>query len=319
MNHGRSVLQISSIAILACACACNNGNEGKPAPAASASVAPAASAPAPSASVAVKPHNERGPGHGGVDAVLFGAARDLQISDAQKAKLAALQDDMHDRDTDPRDAMKAFAGDLAAQVRAGKIDASQFKPDEAAFDTAMKTMLDKQATALAGLHDTLDAGQRKALADAVHAKADARDAEAKAHEGDAGAGAWIARRLDRMTNDLGLDAGQQKQLGAVLAKQPPPTAMRDDMKKQVDAVLTAFQADSFDATKVLQATTKTPREAMDRQISFTKQVLSILQPDQREKLAVTMVKPSGRGGPGGPPSDDDNDHVRPSGGGGGGN
>ncbi len=315
MNRRRCALWlVSSIAVLACACNNGENKEGQPTPAVSVSAAPppAPSSPAPSATVADKARGERGPGHGGVDSVLFRAARDLQLTDAQKAKVDALQSGLHDRDTDPRDAMKAFAGDLAAQVRGGKIDASKLQPDEAALDTAMKGMLDKQATALAGLHDVLDAAQRKALADAVHAKAASREAEAKMQDAGAVAGERIARKLERMTNDLGLDASQQKQVGALLAKQPGMAAMRDEIKKQVDAVLTAFQADSFDATKALQATIKAPHEAMDRQIAFTGQLLSVLHPEQLEKLATTTARPPGRG------ADDDDDHGRAGGGGGGG-
>jgi len=300
MNHRRSVLcLISSIAVFACD---KGSNSGEPTPPASVSVvAPAAtSAPAPSATEAEKPR-ERGPGHGGVDAIFFRAAHDLTLTDAQKAKLAVLEGQLRDRDTDPRDAMKAFSSDLAAQVRAGKIDASKLQTDEAALDTAMSVMLGKQAAALAGLHDALDAGQRKSLADAVRARAAGR--EAKEHDG--GAGDWSARRLERMTSDLGLDAGQQKQVAALLAKEPGPATMHDDMKKQMDAILTAFQSDSFDAQKALQPTIKAPHDTMDREIAFTSQLLSVLHPDQREKLAVSTAKRSGRGGPGESWSDED--------------
>jgi hypothetical protein len=307
MNHRRSALWlVSSIAALACN---NSSSGGSPASNASASVVAmvASSAPAPSATASEKPRGpERGPGHGGVDAVFFNAARDLQLSDVQKSKVAALEGQLRDRETEPRDAMKAFASDLAGQIKAGKIDASKLQPDEAAIDTAMKAMLDKQATALAGLHDALDAGQRKALADAIRAKSAARDAEAKAHDG--GVSDWSARRLERMTNDLGLDAGQQKQVGALLAKQPGMAAMHDDMNKQMDAILTAFQADAFEASKALQATIKAPHDAMDRQIAFMGQILPLLHADQRDKLAASSAKGGGRRGPGGMSSDDDEGH-----------
>jgi hypothetical protein len=299
----------------ALAVACNN-KDAQPTPAPSASVAAqvAPSAPAPSAvPPPVQRRHERGPGHGGVDSILFGAAGDLPLGDDLKAKVAALQGKLHDRETGPRDAMKAFSTDLAAQVSAGKIEVAKLRPDETAFDNAMKDMLGKQATALGGLHDALDAGQRKALADAVHARAAAREAEAAGR--DAGAGEWVARKLERMTNDLGLDAGQQKQVGAILAKQPAPAVARDEMKKQVEAVLTAFQAESFDAAKVLQPTLKGPHDALDRQVALTSQLLAVLHPDQREKLARATTRP-GRGGPGGWTSEDDDGHR---GGGGGGN
>jgi Spy/CpxP family protein refolding chaperone len=314
MNHPWSALWlVSSILVLACD---KGSSAGEPTPPASASVAVPAttSAPALSAPAAEKPR-EKGPGHGGVDAVLFRAAHGLTLSDAQRAKLAVLEGQLHDRDTDPRDALKTFSNDLAAQIRAGKIDSSKLQADEAALDTAMSIVLGKQSVALAGLHEALDAGQRKALADAVRAKAAAREAEAKDQDG--GAGDPSARRLDRMATDLGLDPGQQKQVAALLAKQPSLVAMRDDTNKRMDAILTAFQADAFDAQKVLQPTTKAPHDAMDRQIAFTSQLLAVLHPDQREKLAVSTAKRGGRGRPGESWSDEDDGHGGGGGGGGG--
>jgi hypothetical protein len=128
-------------------------------------------------------------------------------------------------------------------------------------------------------------------------------------EGDAGD--WVAHKLTRMTTDLGLDAGQQKQVAALLAKQPSPAAMRDDMKKVLSAVLAAFQAGTFDATTALQPTLKGPHDALDQQIAFTTQLLPVLHADQREKLATSTTRPAGRGETW---SDEDDGH-----GGGGGN
>ena len=303
MNHRWSALWLlSSMTVFACDKA---GSGGEPAPPASATaaVSSATSTPAVSATTAEKP-SERGSGHGGVDAVLFRAAHELTLSDAQKATLATLEGQLHDCDTDPRDARKTFSNDSATQVRAGKLDISRLQADEAAFDTAMSVMLGKQAGALAGLHAALDAGQRNALADAVRAKAAAREPKDR----DGGAEDWSARRLERMTSDLGLDPGQQKQVAAVLAKQPSPAATRADMNKRMDAVLTAFQADSFDAQKAMQATTKVAREAMDQQISFTSQLLAVLHADQRERFAASTAKHGGRGGPGDAWSDEDDGH-----------
>ena len=238
----------------------------------------------------------------------------MPLSDALKAKVASLEEQLRDRDTGPRDAMKAFSGDLAAQVKTGKVDPSKLQPDEAALDAAMKGMVDKQAKALAGLHDALDAGQRKALADAVHARSAAHEAD-KGPDG--GAPDWTARRLERMTRDLGLDAGQQKQVGVLLGKQPGPAAMRAEMNKQVEAVLTAFQADSFDATKSLQPAIKASHDALERRITFTVQLLPLLHADQRDKLATSTTKSSGRGGSDAW-ADDDEGHGGGGGGGGGG-
>jgi hypothetical protein len=306
---------VLSLALLACD---KSSGSDAPAPSASAVVAPSAPpsgtpATAPSAQVAEKP---RGPGKGGIDAILFRAARDLTLTDAQKTQIDGLESKLRDRDTGPRDAMKTLLSDLATQVRAGKVDASKLSPDETAIDAATKAMIDKQATALAGLHDAIDAGQRKALADAVTTNTAAREARAKAHEGDGGD--WTARRLDRLTSDLGLDAGQQKLALGFLMKQPSPPALREEMSKQMAAVLMAFQTDTFDASKALAPMLKTSHDAVDRQIAFTGQLLGVLKPEQRERFATSTMRPVGKGGPGETWSDDDDGHGGGGGGGGGG-
>jgi hypothetical protein len=305
-----AVSVVTSLVLLGC----SKSGEGQAAPDAAPS-ASAAVAPAPASTLPEKRRGpERGPGHGGVDSILFRAARDLPFRDDQKAKLAALQDKLRDRETDPRDAMNAFATDLAAQVRAGKVDAAKLQPDEAALDAAMGKMLDKQAAALTGIHDTLDAGQRKALVDAVHARAAARDAS------DAGATAWTARKLDQLTSELGLGADPAQQVKALLAKQTGDDADRETMKAEIESILTAFEADTFDATAALKPTLAAPHAVLDRQIALTSQLMPLLRPDQREKLAVSTMKPPPRGGWGGwPPGDDGHGGGGGGGGGAGGN
>ncbi|MEO6574839.1 MAG: hypothetical protein ABIP89_13425, partial [Polyangiaceae bacterium] len=283
-----------STSLLACN---NNGSSGgsvqTTSPASASAVASAAIPAAPSTSVTPR-GSGKGPGHGGVDAILFTEARALpSLTDAQKATIDGLEGQLHDRDTAPRDAMKAFSTDLAAQVRAGKIDLAKLKPDQLANEAAMKGMVDKQAKALGGLHDALDAAQRKAVVDAARAKSAAH--EAKLGERDSGTADFTARKLERMTTELGLDAAQQKVIGALIAKQANGSgvdAMRDDMKKQMDATLTAFQADSFDAQKTFAQTMSMAKTGLDKQVVFVSQLLPILRPDQREKLAASTEKPA---------------------------
>ena len=292
---------LSFVAPLSCE---SKGSGPSAGPASSAVVMPASSetssTPAAAAATAKPSGPERGPGHGGVDRVLFRAARELPLSDTQQAKVASLEDQLRDRDTGPRDAINTLSNDLAAQVRSGKIDPAKLQRDEAALDAAMKGMLDKQAKALAGLHDVLDAGQRKALADTVRDRLASRQA---------GGGDWAARRLEQMTSDLALDGGQQKQVGALLAKEPDPVARRDEANRQTEAIVAAFQAQSFDALDALEPTIRSSHETVDRRIAFTGQLLSLLHPDQREKLAASTAKPAGRGASAAWSSDDEDGRV----------
>lgn len=224
--------------------------------------------------------------------MLFSEAHDLpSLTDAQKTTIDGLEGQLYDRDPAPRQAMKAFSANLAAQVRAGKIDPAKLKPDQDVYETATKGIVEKQAKALGGLHDALDATQRKAVVDAARARSAAH--EAKMAEHDAGVGEFTARKLQRMTAELGLDAAQQKSVGALIAKEATGTgidAMRDDLKKQVEATLTGFETDSFDPQKTFAQTMSMAKAGMEKQVVFVTQLLPILRPEQREKLALSTER-----------------------------
>jgi hypothetical protein len=223
--------------------------------------------------------------------MFFLATKDLGLDADTQAKIEALKENLRDRDTAPRDALKTFRMDVASGVRAGKIDATKMKFDEADIDKSMGIMRDKQAKALDGLHAVLDASKRQALADAMRTRWMAHDAV-----GESGATAdWAKQRTDRMTADLGLDATQQAQVAALVAKQDSAGALKaihDTTRTQMDRLVKAFVSDTFDATKALPDAlgTKTPHDAADRRIALVSGILAILHPDQREKLATLIEK-----------------------------
>jgi Spy/CpxP family protein refolding chaperone len=288
------------------------------APVTQASSAAAASSPVASASASAGHGDKHGPGGGGgMSGMLFHAARDLGLSPDVAAKVDAAQEPLRGDDPAQGDSFKTFHTDLVAMVKAGKMDTAKVTADEAAIDAAMKVHDDTEAAALNGLHDALSSDQRKALVAAVQAKQGERDAKdaQKAPPPDAGPADFAAKRLAEMTTDLGLDAGQQKQVQAILLKQAPPApaqmqAMKDAMKAKMAAVLTAFAGDTFDAKKLEPfATWQGPRQMMDKHVAVLTQLLPILHDDQRAKLADEMDKTKGRmmmGGHGG--HDDDGEH-----------
>jgi Spy/CpxP family protein refolding chaperone len=279
-------------------------SSGGPAPAPSASTPPAAapSVSGPVAAAAMKPRPMIGR-HGGIAAGLFRATNDLTLTDAQKDSLTAIETALKADDDGVRTAMKAFRADLLAGVKAGKLDTAKMTADDAVVDKAIADHQDKEATALDSLYKLLDATQRTAVVAAVRAK----QAERETHmtgwmkEADGGAPDWGKKRLDKLTADLGLDAGQQKQAAAILTKAAdPPNAAGmqsrwDDMKKRMDALLTAFASPTFDAKKadltVLPG--KAAHDPMDHMVAFFTQLLPVLHPDQRDKLAASMDRPFG--------------------------
>lgn len=306
---------------------CDKPAENGPAPSPSGSVATTGSAAAP-----IKPGFKKGKHHfraGGPHAVFFRAAHAQNLSDAQKAKLEEIAKGLKGDDASPRDELAKLHDALIAGVKAGKIDQAKVDAAQAEVEKAMKARREKDAEALNALHATLDGPQRKAVA------AHVRDRMAKQAEK---AGKWKdkapkvegkgpgAFMLKRMTDDLGLDDAQQKKVEALLPKgDAKPPFDPEAMKKRFDDMLTAFEGDAFDAKKLEGfegggpgAAGKKPHGFMDAK--FLSELLPILKPEQREKLAANMAKPMGHPGkkPGGAPpapnapdSDSDSDDDAP--------
>lgn len=288
MNERRWMM---GVLISMCTIACHASEDSSGETASSASAAPSASA----AFANQHPRHNRG---GGLEGLIFNAAHDLPtLTDEQKTKIDTAEDEvpMPGQDTGPRDAAKAFSTDLAAQIRAGKIDATKLQPDEAAMDAALNGMLEKQAKALSDLHDALDVTQRTTIATNLHTSIAAAPDPSITH--DAGAPAdRVARQVDRMSTDLTLDDAQKKQITAVLLKDEKAKDAKppQDKRKDLDVVLSAFQADTFDAKQTLSQAMfggKAPHEGMDDQIKMTAELVPILHPDQREKLAAAAERP----------------------------
>ena len=92
-----------------------------------------------------------------------------------------------------------------------------------------------------------------------------------------------------------------------MAKGEPMTpaamdAKKADMKKRMDTLLTAFEADAFDAKKMDMAIMpgKKPHEMLDKHVQFFTQLLPLLKPEQREKLAASMDRRTTTGNMGRP-------------------
>jgi hypothetical protein len=246
--------------------------------------------------------------HGGIAAGLFRAAHDLELKDAQKDSLDTIEANLKADDEGIRTAMKAFRADLVVGVRFGKLDAAKLAADDAVVDKAIADHQAKEAEALDSLHALLDSTQRTTVIASVRTRQAEREGRLagwiQGKDSDGGDFNWGQKRVDRLTAELGLEAAQQKQIAAVLAKvsDPPNGAgMKsrwEDVKSRMEALLTAFASDGFDAKKtdltILPG--KTAHDPMDHIVAFFSQVLPILHPDQRDKLATELDKPFGSGG-----------------------
>lgn len=220
-------------------------------------------------------------------------AESLSLPDDKKASLEKIQASLRPGDSEEsaKTEMKALHTELLAQVKAGKIDQSKLDPHLAALEKDVQAKQDKEAAALNDLHALLDATQRKALVADVRAKHEQR--EAKMGDKTWSKDDFAKKRLEKMTQALSLDDTQQKKIQAIVDKDDTkPADMHAEMKKQMDSLLTAFEADSFDAKKqeVFSSAAKRARAMASKETTFLTQILPVLKPEQREKLATTLEK-----------------------------
>lgn len=267
-----------------------------------------------------------GRGMGGPVATLLTAAKALELPDDLKAKIDAIGEAMHpaDEGTATRDAMKNLNATLAEGIKAGKLDKAKIAEHEKALKAAHEARAERQHKALGDLHALLDAEKRKQLVENVkktQAEREARLANRKPPppEDPKRTEERNKRRVDQMTAELGLDEAQQKKVLALLAKEkpagPPMGRGPEEQKKRMDAVIAAFEKDTFDGKKLDLA--GDPPERIESTIAHVTGMLAILKPEQREKFAARyegrpgfgrgpmmgrrgLGGPDGPGGPGGP-------------------
>jgi hypothetical protein len=222
---------------------------------------------------------------------LFAAASTLSLPSSQASAVESIQDEIRGDRKQVRDAFGQLHQDLAAQVRAGAIDSTKLQGDATAAVGALDAHYNKETSALNQLHAALDPSQRLAAAETARTQL----AEAAAARATVDERAW---RLERLTSELGLDAAQQQQVSTQLAAQLPASsterALRQSMAQQL---LSAFEADTFDAVTALPAATWSPgstvRAEIERRASFLSQLLPILRPDQRDLLATQLENREG--------------------------
>lgn len=314
MKTGASVWALLPLAVGAFAIlvACDKGGGGDgtspsatapatsagPVTSAAASPSPSAAASASAAAFAAKGMTRR---HVGLAGALLRGAYDFNLTDAQRTALDKAEDALYaDASTSPWTAMKTFQMDLVAGIRATKLDNAKLQADYTAIDKAVEGGQAREADALNALHATLDSTQRQALAGQVKARRAAHERSPMTAP-DGGPIDWSKNRLVRLTAELSLDDAQQKAVAALLAKDTTMTpaaiqARRDAGQKRMDTLLTEFAKDSFDARKLdlSQGGGKTPHDTMERHATMTAGLLTILHPDQREKLAVRTERMANR-------------------------
>ena len=230
----------------------------------------------------------------------FHAAHDLKLSPDQSLAIDQIEAALRASDQGSKGARHALQSDVVAGIRAGKLDANTMRADYAALDAAANDHAGRQAQALDGLWAVLDPAQRADLALAVRTRL-AAHALRPPGEPDEVADDWTARRLERLDDTLGLDEVQKRAVSGLLKKSALPssdelTARKDAAVARGDALLRAFARDpAFDARKLDDggAANHEAEELIEKEVTFLGQLVTVLTPAQREKLAVSRERQPG--------------------------
>jgi Spy/CpxP family protein refolding chaperone len=220
------------------------------------------------------------------------------LTDAQKASLEKFQETLHA--SAPGKDIKALHTAEIAGVKAGKLDVAKLKSELEAIDKAVEARHEKDIEVLNGLYKELKPEQRKALVAALKIKMAEHEKKAGEHE-KKDVEEWQKKRLEHLTKELDLDAAQQKTVAGLMEKSHPTAAAmkehHEEMKKRMEALLTAFEGEGFDAKKLEGAGPgKKLHERIEKHIEFLAKLLPVLKPPQREKLAASMEKhPAAKG------------------------
>lgn len=303
-----SVFAFGSVLALAGCKGCGKDDSGG-----GASPSATAATSAPSADASASAHARRAPfvRLAGVGGQLFRATQQLELREDQKAALEKISADLNearqqDGGNTSRIEMREANEDLVAGIKAGKVDVAKCNAHGPLLEKAAASARDKDDEALKRLHEILDAGQRATVVGNVRKQEEKREARMKAHEKpDAATVNFARQRMESFTRDLGLDAEQQKKIEAAYpaADSKAVSDVREEAKKELDALLTAFEKDTFDPKAAIGDVHKAKR-AFEELVAFMAKITPVLKPEQREKLAKKLEhqgeRPGGFGGPGRP-------------------
>lgn len=237
---------------------------------------------------------------GGPTGALFAAADEADLKPEQKTKVEEIKKSLQGEGNSARDEAKGFREELETQVKAGKIEMAKLEPHLAAIEKAAKERIEKEDDALNKLYAALEPAQRTAVAAKVKAKTAEREERMKKRMEKGATDKPMMRpsQLGRMTRNLDLDDAQKKKVDALAAKHEgdggAPHGMIDN-DKRLNAIVAAFEKDGFDAKKIEPVDAKKARAPFEAQAKLFTDLLPILQPPQREKLAKNLDRGGGHG------------------------
>jgi Spy/CpxP family protein refolding chaperone len=228
----------------------------------------------PVLALAEGPEAELGPQTG----AFFHALEGVNLKPAQAAVIDPLREASKARHDQVREARLALRAKAEDQVRAGTIDRGEMQPLADALARAITGARDADVAALVTVHDTLDAGQRGKVVQAL---------KEKGKEGPP----RLQERGRKLAQDVGLTPAQRQELR---------TALDAKMESLEDPERNAFEerrylrkqaAEKFAGKKFTAADLppgEKPEARIERRIVFLETVVPLLTPEQREKAAELL-------------------------------
>lgn len=224
-----SVVAVSGLSVAACSRAPTTSTEAAPAAQAAAEQAPAEQATA----------SRHVPGQW-----LFRQVEALDLRPEQRAAIADIKQNLV-ADMEPhRETVRQLAQSLAQAVEDGHIDPAEAAAHQEALSATLADVKVAFATAINGVHDVLDAGQRATLVANLEAMRQHRHTRANGAEHQGG--------LAKLAFELGLSEEQKATLHEAMQKGldeifPDRAAHREAMEARMKAMREAFVTDDFDA------------------------------------------------------------------------
>jgi Spy/CpxP family protein refolding chaperone len=166
----------------------------------------------------------------------------LPLRDDQRVAVSEIQDELAADMVPHRESMRQAIRNVADAVEVGQLDAAKAAEQKAALEAVLDEVKASFATAINGVHDTLDSAQRAALVQKLKEQ----------HDAHAHADAEHSHGITKLAFEIGLTAEQQARISDAFSKGldelfPDRKTRREQWQAKMKAMSAAFVTDDFDA------------------------------------------------------------------------
>ena len=228
---------------------------------------------------------------------IFRAVVQYPVDEAERAELGHVLREFDEAertltgDAGPTgDALASLLRAVASGVKEGKVDGARLDEGERMLLERSRARHERNVRTLNAMQRNLKAPHRASIVQGIRSAEQKRTPPRLAERGGADAGHldWERMRLESFIHDLALTPEQRT---TVDGSYPPTqvTPSSEGAMSKLEALLSAFEHDGFDANRFDLDDTDPRLGAFFRLARFASKIAPILEPPQREKLAVTLL------------------------------